>query len=171
MSACCTLRMLFYGLYNVLCCGSMISWYGSGSGSISPMYDPDPANIVSDLQNANKFFWLLLFEGTFTSFFKDKSKKKSQNIKNQCFSYYFCLMIEGSGAGPGSRSISLTNGSGSGRPKNIWILRIRILNTAVYIEYCTYAAFLLALVSKYVVSIYQWRYISVPSSEPDSWRS
>jgi hypothetical protein len=37
------------------------------------------------------------------------------------FFYYFCLMIEGSG------SISLTNGSGSGRPKNIWILRIRTL--------------------------------------------
>ncbi len=37
--------------------------------------------------------------------------KKSQNIKNQCLSYYFCMMI---------------GGSGSGRPKNIWILRIRI---------------------------------------------
>ncbi len=38
---------------------------------------------------------------------------------------YFCLMIEGSG------SVSLTNGSGSGRPKDIWILwiRIRIRNT------------------------------------------
>jgi hypothetical protein len=32
------------------------------------------------------------------------------------FFYYFCSMIKGSG--------SLTNGSG--RPKNIWILRIRI---------------------------------------------
>jgi hypothetical protein len=32
------------------------------------------------------------------------------------FSYYFCLLIEGSC-------------SGSGRPKNIWILRIRIRNT------------------------------------------
>jgi hypothetical protein len=31
-------------------------------------------------------------------------------------------MIEGSG------SVFLTNGSGSGRPKNIWILRIRIRN-------------------------------------------
>ncbi len=49
--------------------------------------------------------------------------KKSQNSRNQCFSYYFCLTIEGSG------SVSLTNGSGSGRPKNIWILRIRIRNT------------------------------------------
>ena len=31
----------------------------------------------------------------------------SQNSRNQCFSYYFCLVIEGSGAG----SVSLTNGS------------------------------------------------------------
>jgi hypothetical protein len=33
---------------------------------------------------------------------------KSQNSRNQCFSYYFCLMIEESG------SISLINGSGCG---------------------------------------------------------
>ncbi len=32
------------------------------------------------------------------------------------FSYYFCLMIEGSGSG----SVSLTNGFGSGMPENIW---------------------------------------------------
>jgi hypothetical protein len=40
---------------------------------------------------------------------------------NQGFSYYLCLMMEGSGSGP------LTNRSGSGRPKNI---RIWIRNTA-----------------------------------------
>jgi hypothetical protein len=34
--------------------------------------DPDPAIFVSDLQDVNKVFCLLLFEGTFTSFFKDK---------------------------------------------------------------------------------------------------
>jgi hypothetical protein len=53
---------------------------------------------------------------------KIKCHKESQNSRNQCFSYYFCFMIEGSG------SISLTNGSGfgSGRPTNIWI---RIRNT------------------------------------------
>jgi hypothetical protein len=45
---------------------------------------------------------------------------------NQRFSYYFCIMIEGSGSG----SIPLTSGSGSGRPKNMWI-RIRIHNTGV----------------------------------------
>ncbi len=65
-------------------------------------------------------------------FSKVKFKKKSQNSRNQGFSYYFCLMIEGSGSG----SIPLTNGSGSGsrRPKNTWIqwtrIRIRIRNTA-----------------------------------------
>jgi hypothetical protein len=74
-------------------------------------------------------FCLLLFEGTFTSFFKDKSQKESQNNRNQGFSYYFWLMIEESGSG----SVPLTNGSGSGRPKNMWIrwirIRIRIRNT------------------------------------------
>jgi hypothetical protein len=35
--------------------------------------------------------------------------KKSQNSRNQSFSYYFCLMIEGSGSVSGS--VYLTNGS------------------------------------------------------------
>ncbi len=69
-----------------------------------------------------QIFCLFLFEATFTSFFKDKKSKRShKTVGNQCFSYYFCLMMEG--------SVPLTNGSGSGRPKNIWILRIRIRNT------------------------------------------
>jgi hypothetical protein len=70
------------------------------------------------LCHRGEVFCFLLFEGTFTSFFKDKkSKKKSQNNRNQGCSYYFCLMLEGSGAG----SIPLTNGSGSGSmmPKNV----------------------------------------------------
>jgi hypothetical protein len=54
----------------------------------------------------------------------------SQNSRNQGFSNYICLMIEGSESGPragsGSGSIPLTNGSGSGRPKNTWIRWIRI---------------------------------------------
>ncbi len=50
--------------------------------------DPDSAIFVIDLIDANKrlffskFFCLSLFEGTFTSFFKDK---KSQNSRNQVF--------------------------------------------------------------------------------------
>jgi hypothetical protein len=46
-------------------------------------------------------------------FSKIKSQKEPQNSRNQGFSYYFCMMIEGSG------SIPLTRGSGSGRPKNM----------------------------------------------------
>jgi hypothetical protein len=44
--------------------------------------DPDPSIFITDLQDANKkqikkkkFFCLLLFEGTFTSFSKTKSQK------------------------------------------------------------------------------------------------
>jgi hypothetical protein len=61
-------------------------------------------------------------------FSKIKSQKESQNSRNQVFSYYFCMMIEWSGSRAGSRngSIPLTSGSGSGRPKNMWIRRIRI---------------------------------------------
>ncbi len=108
---------------SVQCCGSMKFWYGSGSGSAGPYgtstlmdpdADPDPAIFVSDLQDVGeKIFGLLLFKGTFTSFFKDK---KSQRRWNQCFSYYFCLTIEGSGPGSGS----LTNGSRSGAQKHIY---------------------------------------------------
>ncbi len=36
------------------------------------------------------------FEGTLTSFYKDKVIKKSQNSRNQGFCYYLCLMLEGS---------------------------------------------------------------------------
>ncbi len=56
----------------------------------------------------------------------------SLNSRNQGFSYYICLMIEGSGSGSRAGSgIPLTNGSGSGRPKNTRIrwIRIRIRNT------------------------------------------
>ncbi len=47
--------------------------------------------------------------------------KMSQNSRNQGFSFYICLMKEGSGAGSGVGSVLVTNGSGcgSGRPKNI----------------------------------------------------
>ncbi len=50
---------------------------------MDPDPDPDPAIFVIDLQDAKKtnlffkFFCLLLFEGTFTSFFKDKKSKRS----------------------------------------------------------------------------------------------
>jgi hypothetical protein len=49
-----------------------------------PDADPDPSFFFIDLQDANKkvilfkkFFCILLFEGTFTSFFKGKKSKRS----------------------------------------------------------------------------------------------
>jgi hypothetical protein len=49
----------------------------------SDFTDPDPAIFVIDLQDASKkqiflhnFFCLLLFDGTFTLFFKDKKSKR-----------------------------------------------------------------------------------------------
>ncbi len=71
-----------------------------------------------------KFFFLdiTFWRYIYIIFQRKKAKKKSQNSRNQGFSTYFCLMIEGSG------SIPLTNGSGSRMPKNMWI-RIRICNT------------------------------------------
>jgi hypothetical protein len=92
--------------------------------------DPDPSIFIIDLQDANKnkflkkFSCILLFEGTFTSFCKDKkSKRRHKTVKIKVF--LTSLMIEGYG------SIPLTNGSGSGsrRPKNMWIRWIRIRNS------------------------------------------
>jgi hypothetical protein len=70
------------------------------------------------------FFCLLLLKVNLHLFSKIKSKKKSQNSRNQGFSYYFCMMVEGSRSG----SIPVTNGSWSGsrRPNNMWIRWIRI---------------------------------------------
>jgi hypothetical protein len=48
-----------------------------------PNADPDPSIFIIDLQDANKklfkkkFFCILLFEGTFTSFFKSKKSKRN----------------------------------------------------------------------------------------------
>jgi hypothetical protein len=59
------------------------------------------------------FFCILLFEDTFKSIFKGKKSKRShKTVEIKGFSYYFCLMIEGSRSGSGS--IPLSNGSGSG---------------------------------------------------------
>jgi hypothetical protein len=66
-------------------------------------------------KNFSTFFCLLHFKATLRSFFKDKTGfiKKSQNSRNQGFSYYFCLMIKGSGSG----SVPRTNRSGYGSLK------------------------------------------------------
>ncbi len=139
------------------CCGSMTFWGGSRSGSADPclwLVDPDPdpgsgscyfrhwpsrcqqkTNFLTQFFSAYYFLKLHLHH-----FLRIKSKKKLPNSRNQGFSYYFCMMIEGSGygsrAGSGSGSIPLTSGPGSGRLKNMWIrwirIRIRIRNTAFY---------------------------------------
>ncbi len=123
------------------CCGSMTFWCGSGSADpcLWLMY-PDPGSgscyfchwPSRCLQKTNSFliFSAYYFLKVHLHYFsKIKSQKESQNSRNQGFSYYFCMMIEGSG------SIPLTNGSGpgSGRPKNMWIrwIRIRIRNTGI----------------------------------------
>ena len=96
--------------------------------------DPDPSISIINLQDANKkiilkkrFFCILHFEGSFSSFFKGKkSTRRHKTVEIKVFFYYFCLVIEGSG------SIPLTNGSGSMRPKNMWIrIRIRNFGTSV----------------------------------------
>jgi hypothetical protein len=59
--------------------------------------DPDPALFVIDLEDANKqqifskFFCLVLFEGTFTSFFKIKSQKEVTKQKESRFCLLFFL--------------------------------------------------------------------------------
>jgi hypothetical protein len=111
--------------------GSMSLTNGSGSGSWIRIL------IFSSLtfQMPAKNNFLHIFFSTYYflklhlhHFSKIKSQKESQNSRNQGFSYYFCMMIEGSGSRAGSGSVHLTTGSGSGRPKNMWI-RIRIRNT------------------------------------------
>jgi hypothetical protein len=90
-----------------------------------------PLFFASDLQEVKKkFFCLFYFLNVHLHHFsKIKSHKRShKTVGINVFSYYFCLMIEGSKSW--FVSVSLTNGFGSGRPKNIWILRIRIRNTA-----------------------------------------
>jgi hypothetical protein len=50
---------------------------------MNPDSDPDPSIFITDLQDANKklikkkVFLHILFEGTFTSFFKGKKSKRS----------------------------------------------------------------------------------------------
>ncbi len=78
----------------------------NGSGSRSCFFRHGPSRCQQKTNFWHYFFCILLFEGTFTSLFKDKKSKRSHkchNSRNQSFSYYFCLMIEWSG----SRSIPL----------------------------------------------------------------
>jgi hypothetical protein len=65
--------------------------------------DPDPSmNESGSFYQQSKIFLKKIFIGFFC-YFSLKVKKKSQNSRNSCFSYYFCLMIEGSIAKSGFR--------------------------------------------------------------------
>ena len=88
------------------------SGFGSGSWIRILLFSSLTFKTPTKTNLKNKFLWLLLLH--LHNFSKVKVQKKSQNSGNQSFSYYFCLMIEG-----------------SGRPKNMWIrwIRIRIRNT------------------------------------------
>ncbi len=116
-----------HGIYvSKQCSGSMTYWSGSGSGSADPClcyFRHWPSRKLIFIS----FLLITFWRNFFIIFQKIKSPKKSQNSKNQGFSYYFCLLIEGSE----SKFIPLTNGSrsGSGRPQNMWIRWIRIWNT------------------------------------------
>ncbi len=114
--------------------GSMTFWGGSGSADpclwlMDPDPDLDPGSWSCYFRHwplrcqqknnfLTQFFRLLRYflKLHLHHFSKIKSQKESQNSRNQGFSYYFCMMMEG---------------SGSGRPKNMWIrwIRIRIRNT------------------------------------------
>ncbi len=101
--------------------GSMPLTNGSGSCDFRHW----PSRCQQKTNFLTQFFLLNTFWRYKNLFSKIKSQKESENSMNQGFSYYFCMMIEGSGSG----SIPLTSGSGSGRPKNMWIRWIRIRNT------------------------------------------
>ncbi len=129
------------------CSWSKTFWGGSGSGSSDPCFwlmDPDPEpgsgscyfrHWPSRWQQNTIFSAYYFLKVHLHHFSKIKSQKESQNIRNQGFSYYFWMMIEGSGsgtgAGPGPIPLTSGSGSGSGRPKNMWIrwIRLRIRNT------------------------------------------
>ncbi len=67
--------------------------------------------------NFKKVFLHITFWRYFYIIFRSEVKKKSQNSRNQGFSSYLCLMIEGSEAESGSIPMTNRSGSGSRRPK------------------------------------------------------
>jgi hypothetical protein len=85
---------------------------------MNPDADLEPA-VTSTQKNVQRFFCILLFEGTFTSFIKDKQSYRSH--KTDGINVFLTIFAE-------DRRIRIrisANGSGSGRFKNMF-LRIRI---------------------------------------------
>ncbi len=92
--------------------GSVFLNNGSGSGCFRNWPSRCQQNLVF-----SKFFCLLLFDGTFTLFFKCKKSLRSHKTVESRFFLLFLHEIEGSGAGYGA--VPLSNSSGSRRPINI----------------------------------------------------
>ncbi len=116
----------------------MIFWYGSGSalltyGSGSGIRKLIFHKCLTRWHQKLSFFSLNFFAHyclkvhlhQFYIFIDKKTKKKSQNSRNQGSSSLLCLLMKG----------SLQNNDWSGRPKNIRILRIGIHNTDGRVRY------------------------------------
>ncbi len=110
-------------------CGSMPltngSGFGSGCGSGSCYFRHWPSRRQQKTNlKINVFLLITFWRYIYIIFQRKKVQKKSQNSRNQGVSYYFCLMIEGSGSIPPTSGF----GSGSGRPKNMWIRNTALHN-------------------------------------------
>ncbi len=89
------------GVGTMQCCWSVTFWYGSGSAdpynrvpNLDSDLAPDPpcSSVTFKMSKTKffpKFFCFLLFVGTFKQSSKIKIIKKSQNTRNQGFSYHF----------------------------------------------------------------------------------
>ncbi len=119
--------------------GSMPLTNGSGSGSCYFWNWPSRCH---KKKFDKKNFLLLLFEGTFTSFFK-KSKRSHNSLssRNQGFSYYFYLVIYGKdpdpylwseSRNPGGPKIYGSDGSEFGSGSETLLTRIQISRQQVH---------------------------------------
>ncbi len=108
------------------CCGSMTFWCGSGCGSRSCYFHHWPSRRKKTNFSKKVFLHITFWRYIFIIFQRQKVKKKSQNSRNQDFSYY---------------PLTTESGSGSRRPGNTWIpwirirIQIRIHNTGFYSRY------------------------------------
>ncbi len=148
------------------CCWSMTFLCGFGSASWIRILLF--SSLTFKMPTKNYFLFFIFSDNYFLKvhihhFSKIKSQKVSQNSRNQGFSYYFCnecMMIEGSGSG----SIPLTNGSGSRKPRNKWILwiRIRIRNTGRKVRTITHFLKILLNCEKLAVTRLPYSLVPVP---------
>ncbi len=118
------------------CCRSMTFWGGFGSGSADPclwLMDPDPDSSLTIKMPAKNKFFITIFSAYYFFF-------QGTNSRNQGFSHYFCMMIEGSRCG-------------SGRPKNMWIRWIRIRNTDAWHGFLSLLRILTSLISRLLEGI------------------